>query len=298
MTSQPRTGFRKSGTLNKLLGRKPRKGSGRSLLLIASGFAAIGALFLPTTHAGASVSAASNSGGGGTSTYSCVVAAKSGRCPASGYYTYPQISGLATNPWVNQNIWGARGVNYTQRLYANSPGDWYITASVSNNSSGAVLAFPNAGWSMPWPEQTLDSMSTITSSWNVTIPTDSQTNAGWAGYDLWFNNWADEVLIQTDIVANANYNCTAIASATFNGMPWHMCQFGSERDWKPGTDDNHLQNMPAGSLDIKPFLTFMEQHGYLRASSTWTAGSFGFEVCNTSGTTQTYKVNNLAFAVN
>ena len=108
---------------------------------------------------------------------------------------------------------------------------------------------------------TVDSSSSIASSWNVTIPTNSQTTAGWAAYDLWFNNWADEVMIQTDIVANSNYNCTASTSATFNGMPWHMCQFGSERVWKPGTDDTHLRNETTGSVDVRSMLTWMEQHG-------------------------------------
>jgi hypothetical protein len=35
----------------------------------------------------------------------------------------------------------------------------------------------------------------------------------------------------------------------------------------------------------------MEQNGWLPANSTWTAGSFGFEICDTEGITQTFKVN-------
>jgi hypothetical protein len=35
----------------------------------------------------------------------------------------------------------------------------------------------------------------------------------------------------------------------------------------------------------------MEQNGYLPKNSTWTAGSFGFEVCDTGGATETFKVN-------
>jgi hypothetical protein len=224
----------------------------------------------------------------GTTTASCVTSDFMGRCPSSGYYTDPQIIG-GTNPWVNQNVWGAGGTNYQQTLNANSAGDWYITASVSNNSSGAVLTFPNTGWSMP--TKTIDSYSTITSSWNVTIPTDNKTSAGWAAYDLWFNNWADEVMIQTDIVANSNYNCSSAASTTINGQAWHLCDFGSERVVKPGTNDNSLRNEASGSVDVKAVLQWLEQTGHLPASSTWTAGSFGFEVSNTSGTTQTFKVN-------
>ncbi|HSX09375.1 MAG TPA: S8 family serine peptidase [Candidatus Saccharimonadales bacterium] len=220
-------------------------------------------------------------------TSSCVTSDPQGRCPSSGYYTDPQIVG-GTNPWVNQNVWGAGGTNYQQTLHANSAGDWYITASV-NNASGSVLTFPNTGWSMP--TKTIDSYSTITSSWNVTIPTDNKTTAGWAAYDLWFNDWADEVMIQTDIVANSNYDCTSAGSTTINGQAWHFCDFGSERVLKPGTDDSHLRNETSGSVDVKALLQWLEQNGHLPKNSVWTAGSFGFEVTNTSGTTQTFKVN-------
>jgi len=61
--------------------------------------------------------------------------------------------------------------------------------------------------------------------------------------------------------------------------------------WKHGTDDAHLINQASGSLDIKAMLVWMEQHGYLPAGSTWTAGSYGFEVCNTSGADAKFQLN-------
>jgi hypothetical protein len=231
--------------------------------------------------------------------FSCTTAAVKGQCPSSGFYADSHIVG-GTNPWINQNIWGASGTNYQQKLYANSPEDWYITASVSNNTQGGVLAFPNTGWSMPYPEKALDSYSSITSSWNVTIPTNSQTTDGWAAYDLWFNNWADEVMIQTDITANSNYNCAQkdikFSNVTIDGQSWHMCQFGSERVVKPGANESSIRNVPSGSLNIQDILKYLETNKYIPAKSTWTAGSFGFEVCNTSGTTQTFKVNGFSWS--
>ena len=70
-----------------------------------------------------------------------------------------------------------------------------------------------------------------------------------------------------------------------------MCVFGSERVWKPGIDDQHLLNRTSGTIDIQAFLTWMEQHGYLPTGSTWTAGSYGFEICDTGGTNETFRVN-------
>lgn len=208
------------------------------------------------------------------------------------YASYSQIIGASSDPTVDQNVWGAAGTNYAQTLHANSPGSWYITASVSNNSSGAVLTYPNTGFSMTGA---VDGFSAITSSFSTTIPHNSQTT-GWAAYDLWLNNWNAEVMIQTDITANSNYDCRAVTTATFGGEPWHLCVFGSERVWKPGTDDDHLRGQSSGTADIKAFLVWMEQNGYLPARSTWTAGSYGFEVCNTSGGKAEFQVNGFSWS--
>jgi hypothetical protein len=218
---------------------------------------------------------------------SCVSSATHGHClfPSDSY-----IVGANSDPYVDQNVWSG-GAGYQQTLYATSPEDWYVTAN-ANTNFGGVLTYPNTGF---WMTGTVDSFASTTSSWNVTIPTDNTKTAGWAAYDLWFNNWADEVMIQVDLTANSYYDCTGVATITVSGMPWHMCDFGSERVWKPGTDDQHLINQTSGSVDIKAFLVWMEQNGWLPANSTWTAGSFGFEICDTEGITQTFKVNGLTW---
>jgi len=237
-------------------------------------------------------------GGGGTSgAYSCVTASLGGHCE---FPDYAKITNTLTdpNPYVDQNVWSGGG-GYKSTLYANSPSDWYI--SVSNNTHfGGVQSFSNGGFHMSGK---IDSYKSITSSWDVTIPTDTSKVAGWAAYDLWFNNNDDEVMIQTDLTANEDYDCDAAATATFNGMPWHMCAFDTERVWKPGIDDAHMQNQKVGSLDILAILKYMENTSSLPdklpAGSTWTtdwgSGSFGFEICDTEGTTQTFRVNDFTW---
>lgn len=201
------------------------------------------------------------------------------------YSDYPGIVGASSDPWVDQNIWSGNS-SYKQTLYASNPGKWYVIAN-ANTHFGGVLTYPNTGFYMTGA---IDSYSSITSSFSTTIPDNART-AGWAAYDLWFNDWQAEVMIQTDITANSYYDCTAKTTATFDGQPWHLCVFGSERVWKPGTDDQHLRNQASGTIDIKAFLTWMEQHGYLPAGSTWTAGSYGFEICDTGGTNEIFQVN-------
>jgi hypothetical protein len=215
-----------------------------------------------------------------------VTSAFEGQC---NYPSYPQIIGANSDPWVGENVWSG-DTSYQQTLYANSPSDWYVTAN-ANTNFGGVLAYPNTGFYM---SGAIDSFSSVTSSFSTNFPHNAAT-AGWAAYDLWFNDWADEVMIQTDISANSDYDCTAVTTATFGGMPWHLCVFGSERVWKPGTDDGHIINQASGTLDIKAFRVWMEQNGYLPAGSTWTAGSYGFEICDTGGTTEKFQVTGFSW---
>ena len=214
--------------------------------------------------------------------------------------TVPYITGTTANyncdgncqSTVDQNVWtGETPPQYSQTLHATSPADWYVTAN-TNSNFGGVASFPNTGWIM---DQALSSFGSITSSWNVTMPTDDTKTAAWATYDLWFNNWGNEVQIHPDQTANGDYDCTSVASLTVSGEPWHLCVFGSEDVWKLGTSDASPVNEPSGSTNILAFLDDLETLGYLPANSTWTAGSFGYEICDTEGNTQTFAVNNFTW---
>jgi hypothetical protein len=266
------------------------------------------------SHSGSAGSSSSGaggdggSGGGGTTSadgYSCVIT--TGSCQSSSDpYSYSEIGGDATRPFVNTNPWGAGGTNFEQTLYSNSPGNWYVAASISGNTSGQVVAYPSATWTMP--AEAIDSYQSIDTSWNVTIPTNSQTATGWAAYDLWFNDWKNEVMIQTDITASSDSNCQAENSSgngllannlTIGGQSWHLCRYGTgtsdvELVIKPGPSDEAMRNEASGSLNILPILQWLESNGYLPQGSTWTnstSGGFGFEICNTNGAVDDFRVN-------
>lgn len=234
-----------------------------------------------------------------------------------GSCTYSDVAYIVTGdanygPFVNQNVWGAVPTAFKQKLYANSPRDWYIVVNKPSdnpsdpNANGTVSNYPNMGF---WMRGKIDDYKTISSSWNVAIPHNT-SSAGWAAYDLWFNDNQDEVMIQADIGANSYFGCTSVATATFSGQPWHMCVFGNERVWKRGTDDNHLVNLASGTVDIKEILTWMEGHTFvdpntnatrqqLMPGSVWqtsyVGASFGFEVPSTSGLDATYRVNDFSW---
>ena len=47
--------------------------------------------------------------------------------------------------FVSNNMWNASGYSVTQTLYACSHSDWYVTATMNNDSGdGAVKTYPNS----------------------------------------------------------------------------------------------------------------------------------------------------------
>jgi len=249
----------------------------------------------------------------GDGTWQCVTSAQDGSCP---YGTDPNIEGNAGGapPEVDQNVWSPIN-GWSQTLYANSPEDWQVVASEPAGNT-AVVTYPNTYAWVNVDNIPVDSYNTTVSSFNETMPHNAQTTA-WAMYDLWFNNWNDEVMIQYDFTNNADCDSSTVVAnnVTFggsNGVPaqqWHLCDFGLPSagpggcpagpnctlDWKLGaTEGAGKQSESSGSIDIKAMIDWLETNGYLPASSTWTALSDGWEICSTGGQNETFKMNDFS----
>lgn len=259
--------------------------------------------------------AAASSGIAHAETFSCTTSSPTGACPAGGggYTNYAGFSDFSSqmnfgSPYADANEWGQVS-GETQTLSANSPGDWQVAVNIpaSSNPSGAVTTYPNGGFVLNNPP--LTSYGDITSAFADSIPTGSG-NSGWQGYDNWFNNWADEIMIQTNFVGNSP--CTYAAVQQFggvNGVPvqtWGLCDFGSEKVWKlapSGTQAGGSATVSetSGSVDVTAMTDWLITHGYMTtstpASTTVTALSAGFEICETAGTT-TWSYSNLTFVNN
>jgi len=251
---------------------------------------------VPARSANATSTSAASSG---TSIYSCVTSDYRGRC---GPYDYRLITGATQwgTPSVDQNVWSPIQ-GQTQTLYANSPGDWKVASKVPAGNT-SVTTYPNAG--AGYNEQPLSDFSSVTSTFDETMPHTDGTSA-WAMYDLWFNNWGFEVMIQHDFVGNGP--CDYDAVATFggsNGVPqrlWGLCSWGNVFAWKlaaPGSTAGGTQtmNMSSGTIDIKAMVEWLVSHGYMAADPTITNLSYGWEICSTNGVEQTFAVSSYSLA--
>ena len=227
----------------------------------------------------------------------CVTSAAKGNC---GPYRYPAITdsnGLNNNPYVGQNVWNPIP-GWSQTLNATDPGDWYATANMPAGNT-AVVSFPNSGQSIQWVNGApppLSSYVSIYSSFSENMNETSGTDAE-AAYDIWLNNWANEVMIQNDFSA-LRPRCGTIAStATFGGsggvpvQNWNLCQFGSELIWQLAG-----RNEQSGSVDILAMLTWLTSHGYLPQRSGLTGISYGFEICSTGGRPETFTLSHFSIS--
>ncbi len=221
----------------------------------------------------------------------CVTSSPTGSCPFPD--PQPEFTGTVPNstPEVDVNMWNPiQGASVM--LSAGSPS---VFSAVANMPSGntAVVSYTNS-WARDYTG-TVDSYSQITANVAETMPHNAQTT-GWSMFDLWFNNWANEVMVQYDFSNNADCDASTVVATGINidGQMWHLCDFGGGAlALKLGaTETAARQSEPGGTFDILAMVKWLEANGHLPASSTWTALSVGWEICSTGGQPETFAMNN------
>ena len=165
---------------------------------------------------------------------------------------------------MGQNVWNPVP-GWSQMLTATGPGNWHVTANMPTGNE-SVVSFPNIGQQVSWNKNSLppplSGFTSIYSSFSENMNATSRTNAE-AAYDIWLNDWKNEVMIQHDFSA-LRPRCSTIAStATFGGsggvpvQKWNLCTYGSEIIWQLAD-----RSEQSGSVDILGMLTWLVRHGY------------------------------------
>jgi hypothetical protein len=157
----------------------------------------------------------------------------------------------------------------------------------------AVVSFPNTGES--YNSNPLTSFSSIYSSFSENMNPTPGTSAE-AAYDIWLNNWNNEVMIQHDMVNRGGPCGPVLATITFGGhggvpmQSWNLCQYGSELIWQvAGTGDRYGEQ--SGNVDILAMLNWLVNNGgYLPHGSNLTAIGYGFEICSTGGADENFQI--------
>jgi hypothetical protein len=254
----------------------------------------------------------------------CEITGADSICPSSGFYYDTSLSPTTWGQITQNDVWNPPST-WSQTMYTTSPGDWYIEANFPTDSSGAIKSYPSAAiqyyedGQTSDPNPTLDSFSEIVGAFSESAPSASTGTVSDIGYDLWFNNWASEIMIQhqninTDVCTDwTTVIATDVKFGGSNGVPvtyWNLCQngtFGSsnpELIWQYyATAGSKTFGESSGSVDIYAMLKYLEGNAIcktatgttdcLPANSTFTQFGYGFEISTTDGTTQQFTVNSL-----
>jgi len=196
------------------------------------------------------------------------------------------------NQWCcSSSCNGANSCPASETLYACSWSSWYV---VSNAPAGntAVLTYVSSQLNYPSTPQ-FGSFNSITSTFAEVSPHGASSDFE-AAYDLWFNDYANEVMIWVD-----NDNQTP-GGAPSSLIASHVSVGG-------GTYDVYLSgstmyfvavtNFSSGTVDILSVLKFAaspQGQSWLPADSTITQFNFGWEICSTNGQDATFYLDDFS----
>ncbi len=205
--------------------------------------------------------------------------------------TKPSFSTSATDGMWNQspyfvsnNMWNASGYSVTQTLHACSYGNWYVTATMNNDSGdGAVKTYPNSQRDF---NQKISSLSSVTSTFAQTSP---GTGIYEDAYDIWINGLATsgstEVMIWTQ-----NHGQTPGGSVqgtvTFDGRSYTVWKSGSYIAFVAKT------NFSSGTMNLLGFFQWVIGNGWIPADSTLSQVCYGAELVSTNGVPATFAFSN------
>lgn len=217
---------------------------------------------------------------------------------------------------VTNNVWNPIA-GWQQTTYAANLAEFATVADIPAGN-GPVVSYPSSGWTTlnnPVNHSLLlfiKDITSFTSTYNEVQPYVAGV-ASEAGYDMWYNNYANEIMFQTDMVdPNGLRGGFAIIDVqTFGGTggvpvhTWNLTVFGTEIIWQladsgvivtPTSINGGLQSM---TVDARAMVNWLADRGYLAAdlfTSTATAWGFGWEISSTHGQPMLYRMNGLSWS--
>lgn len=192
--------------------------------------------------------------------------------------------------FVANDAWNSNNYPVTQTLYACSFSNWYVVATMNNNSGdGAVKTFPNS-------HRDFDSNPQINSYHSITS-TFAESGALQGiyeyAYDIWLNGIASSGSTEV-MIWNENHGQTPSGSvqgtATFDGRTYTV--------WKANGYVAFVANanFSSGTMNLLSFFNWMMSKGWIGASSTVDQVDYGVELVSTNSAPETFSFSN--FAVN
>ncbi|NJQ02254.1 glycoside hydrolase family 12 protein [Streptomyces zingiberis] len=169
------------------------------------------------------------------------------------------------------NIWGSGAGSQT--IWANSSSDWGVTANHPN--TGGVKSYPNAKKVV---NKRISQISSLTSSYNVTVPNSGAYNTS---YDIWDSAYNHEIMLwvnQTGPVGpiGARQDTVSLGGHTWNvhrGSNGHNNVYSFLR----------TGNSTSGTINIKPILDWLKNTKGWIGDEVIGDVQFGYEITSSAG---------------
>jgi hypothetical protein len=229
-------------------------------------------------------------------TYQYSTSSNTGNLPPSGNFDsyFPTVANAAA--YVIADVWNPTSAFKSQVVSANNPGQWQVVANIAAGNT-AVLSYPDIQVTVTNTSDQATPFSgfkSLASTFAHQMPSDLGTQGSGddyeAAYDIWLgagsNNYAQEVMIWQDthnqVPAGSN------TGKTYTDASGVVYQIWTESGNNPVTF-KRSSNVTSGSVDLLALFKFMIANGYTTMTGV-NQIDYGFELCSTSGKTETFTV--------
>ncbi|MFJ8538529.1 hypothetical protein [Streptomyces sp. NPDC093591] len=178
------------------------------------------------------------------------------------------------------NIWGSGAGS--QCIWANSGTNWGVWANHPN--TGGIKSYPN---SKKVINKTIASLGSLTSSYNVTVPSSGAYNTS---YDIWDTDYDHEIMLWVNYNGAVGPIGTSQGSVSLGGHTWNV--FRGSNGANNVYSFLRTSDSNSGTVDMKPILNWIASKGWMSTSETIGDVQFGYEITSSSGGLN-FNTNNL-----
>jgi hypothetical protein len=170
------------------------------------------------------------------------------------------------------NIWGSGAGS--QCVWANSGTNWGVWANHPN--TGGIKSYPN---SKKHVGKTIAGLSSLTSTYNVTVPSSGAYNTS---YDIWDTDYDYETMLWVNYNGAVGALGTSQGTLTLNGNTWTVYKGNN------GANDVfsflRTSDSTSGTINILPIMRWIANtKGWMSSAETIGDVQFGFEITSSAG---------------
>jgi len=214
---------------------------------------------------------------------------------------------MGEGPWIacgNYDHWTSGAYEVYNDVWGGGAGTQCITAwdgshftlESTQPATSGVKSYPNSGFVNV--AKTISSLSTFTSSFDITVP----TNGDWeATYDVWVPS---EIMIWMYTLGNVGPIATSwdstgkpVPSATDVTVGGHTWSVYHQNGGTNVISFVRTTNIAAGTVDILALINWAKTQGWI-PDGTIGAAQFGFEISGTDNTATDFTCNSFSMTIN